>query len=428
MTRSNIDHAPAGSLECTAGAREFSRTWFADLRRQVIEDRLPYVLSNAEMPHEIFDVLGLPVVTGEWWSGVLAAKRQAGRYLAWLNVHGFHEGLGAYNSLGAMSLLADIEDAPWGGLPPPALVCAPHREQSAERVHMLVAERFGVPYAGIEMPASTRFYPRWWEMAARDWEDLYETHRIDVVLEQYRDMVRVAERIAGRRLDVDALRTLMQRVNEQESNFAAARDLIASAPRCPVRISEQMSNTMSAQWHRGSDWSVAHSRRFLHEVQARVRDGIAVHPGERLRLMWVGVGLWQNTAFYSAFEASHGAVFVWSMYLALAVDGYIKHNLRDPLRALAARYLNLGEQAHVAPWAGEWLVHEARRHRVDGAVLLASPTQRHQLAGNVFQKQALEDAGVPVLEIEVDPSDNRDWNEAAMRERVHTFIDQRLTP
>ena len=111
---------------------------------------------------------------------------------------------------------------------------------------------------------------------------------------------------------------------------------------------------------------------------------------------------------------------------SLAADGYIKHNLRDPLRALAARYLNLGEQAHAAPWAGAWMVHEARRHRIDGAVMLASPTQRHQLAGNVFQKQALEEAGIPVLEINVDPNDNRNWNEAEMRALVARFIEERV--
>lgn len=423
LTQAPSSYTP---LAATERARTFSRNWFGELRRRVIDDRVPYVLSNAEMPHEIFDVLGLPVVTGEWWAGVISAKRRAGGYLDWLNRQGFHKGLGAYNSLGVMSLLAEVEDPPWGGLPPPALICAPHREQSAERVNEMVAARLGVPYVGIEMPASTRFYPRWWEMARRDWEDLYETHRIDIVLEQYREMIAVAEGIAGRRLDVDALRERMHQVNLQETRFDEARELIATAPNCPVRLAEQMSNSMTAQWHRGSAWSVEHSRQFRDEVAARVQSGVGVLAEERVRLMWIGVGLWQNTEFYKAFEESHGAVFVWSMYLALAADGYIKHGLRDPLRALAARYLNLGEQAHAAPWAGAWMVHEGRRHRVDGAVMLASPHQRHQLAGNIFQKRELEAAGIPVLEISVDPNDNRGWDEGAMRARVAQFIDERI--
>jgi hypothetical protein len=143
--------------------------------------------------------------------------------------------------------------------------------------------------------------------------------------------------------------------------------------------------------------------------------------------MWAGVGLWQDTGFYGAFEQSHGAVFVWSMYLALAADAYPKYGLDDPVRALAARYLHLGELAHAPPWAGAWMVHEAGRHRVDGAVLLANPTQRHQLAGNVFQREALEAAGIPVLELLADPNDNRSWNREDAQRRVARFIEERLT-
>ena len=53
--------------------------------------------------------------------------------------------------------------------------------------------------------------------------------------------------------------------------------------------------------------------------------------------MWVGAALWHDTEFYTAFESRHGAVFVWSMYLAFGPDGYIRYGLDDPLAALASR-------------------------------------------------------------------------------------------
>ena len=45
---------------------------------------------------------------------------------------------------------------------------------------------------------------------------------------------------------------------------------------------------------------------------------------ERVRLMWIGRGLWFNLGFYQRLAEEHGAVFVWSMYLAIAADGYIR--------------------------------------------------------------------------------------------------------
>lgn len=414
-------------LQCTALAREFSRSWFGDLRRRVIEERQPYVLASAETPHEIFEVLGLPVVTAEWWSGVVSAKRRAGAYLDWMNAHGLHEGLGGYNTLGLVSLMApEVPDAPWGGLPPPALLCTPNRSEAGARAYAMAAGRLNVPCFTIDVPAATRFYPRWWEMARREWDDLYERHRVDIMLEQFRDLIAAAEAIAGRRLDLDALRARLEAVNRQEEAFDAARETIVEAEKCPVSLDEQMSNVMTAQWHRGTGWAVSHAQAFRDEVQARAAAGEAACAGERIRLMWVGNGLWQNTAFYRAFEDSHGAVFVWSMYLAIAADGYIKYGLHDPVRALAARYLNLGEQMHVPPWAGEWVVHEGLRHRVQGAVMLAPPASRTALAGNRFQMLALEKAGIPVLEVTLDPNDNRAWDEARLRGQVARFIEERI--
>ncbi len=52
--------------------------------------------------------------------------------------------------------------------------------------------------------------------------------------------------------------------------------------------------------------------------------GIGVATQERLRLMWIGAGLWHDTAFYQALEERLGAVFVWSMYLPFAGPQYIR--------------------------------------------------------------------------------------------------------
>jgi benzoyl-CoA reductase subunit B len=86
--------------------------------------------------------------------------------------------------------------------------------------------------------------------------------------------------------------------------------MICRAPKTPVRMHEQVSNVMAAQWLRGSDWAIAHARAFRDEVKERVDAGVAASQSERLRLMWVGAGLWHDTDFYTAFEERYGAVFV----------------------------------------------------------------------------------------------------------------------
>ena len=136
--------------------------------------------------------------------------------------------------------------------------------------------------------------------------------------------------------------------------------------------------------------------------------------------MWVGAGLWHDMDFYTAFEAEYGAVFVWSMYLAFGPDGYIRYGLDDPLKALASRTVSMNEQLHNPPWANEWIVDQAKRHRIDAALVLTPLGTRPSATGNRFIELALERAGIPVLPVFADMVDARSWDAAGMRRKVAT--------
>jgi benzoyl-CoA reductase/2-hydroxyglutaryl-CoA dehydratase subunit BcrC/BadD/HgdB len=185
---------------------------------------------------------------------------------------------------------------------------------------------------------------------------------------------------------------------------------------------EQIANVMAAQWVRGSDWAMSHARAFRDEVKSRVAAGTAAVPNERVRLMWVGAGIWHDTDFYTAFEEQFGAVFVWSMYLAFGPDGYIRYGLNDPLRALASRTVSMNEQLHNPPWANEWIVYQAKKHRIDAAMVLTPLGSRPSATGNRFIERALEQAGIPVLPVYADMVDARGWDPAKMREMAAEFL------
>ncbi|RZL29166.1 MAG: 2-hydroxyacyl-CoA dehydratase, partial [Rubrivivax sp.] len=358
-------------LDCTQAAGDKQKTWFAELRREVFEQHRPYAIINADTPHDLFHVMGVPVVTNQWWAAVVAAKRLSQDYLDGMNALGFNESLCRYCSIGLATSKIDLgERAPWGGLPQPALLCARLTCDCMQRVFQQWADLMGAPFFALEAPGSSVLPARWWELSRERWAELCEPERLDLAVAELRELIGVLERISGRAFDEDALRAFLQRVNQQEEYFEEARQLIVDAPKNPVRIGEQIINVMATQWHRGSEWALEHARRFRDEVKARVDAGIAACPGERKRLMWVGAGLWHNTAFYNAFEESHGATFVWSMYLPFGPDWYIRYGLDDPLRALASRVVTMNEVLHNPPYAPSWIVREAERNRIDGAVVL----------------------------------------------------------
>jgi benzoyl-CoA reductase subunit B len=301
-------------LESTVAAAEHQKTWFATLRRDVFDHQKPYAIVQADMPLELFHAMDMPIVSNQWWAAIISAKRLSPVYLDCMNAKGFHDGLCRYCSLGlSATLCADAAPAPWGGLPRPAVLAARLTCDCIQHVFEIWAEAFGTEFIALDAPGATELPPRWWELSRHRWLELSEAHRLDFMVAQFDRLIARLEHITSKTFDLDRLRTLMDGVNRQEEYFEEVRDLICSAPKAPVRMQEQVSNVMATQWLRGSEWAISHARRFRDEVKARVEQGIAACPEERLRLMWVGAGLWHDMDFYTAFEAEYGEVLVGYM-------------------------------------------------------------------------------------------------------------------
>jgi hypothetical protein len=151
------------------------------------------------------------------------------------------------------------------------------------------------------------------------------------------------------------------------------------------------------------------------------------HPAdERLRLMWIGAGLWHDTSFYRLLEERHGAVFVWSMYLPFAGAQYIRELKGRPFEALASRICSMNEVLHLPPWMPEWLVSEAARCGIDAAVMLVPPDNRLSQSGTLLTRDALASAGVPVLMLSADMVDSKDWDRDAAVARVEAFLKEEV--
>jgi len=410
-------------LASTQEMGAYQKAWFQRLRQRIAAGE-PYVIANADTPHEIFHVMDIPLVTAQWWSAVCAAKQLAPRYMNLLNSLGYNKDACAYCSLPLASVLdRDQEKAPWGGLPKPVALVARLNCDSLQKIFHIWSQKTGVPFYPLENPGSTVLYPRWWEKSRYEWESLYESHRLDLIVEEYKGLIRFLEIETGKHFNHSEFLRQMHRINAQEEFFDKARKLIAETRPCPIGITDQIPNTMIPQWHRGSEWALAQAEKFYLEVKNRVEAGHSVFAGEKIRLMWIGAGLWFNTSFYNAFEEAYGAVFVWSMYLPFASDGYIRYHLDDPLRALASRIASMNEHLHMPTWTNEWIVNEARNNQIDAALMLMPKSCRHSVTGAHFTRKALEDAGVPTLEIWSDMVDARNWDDEAMKDRVAAFLD-----
>ena len=410
-------------LACTSEATAFQKAYGRELKQRVVENGEHFVLAQADTPHEIFHAMDIPLVSNQWWSAYISAKQLSTRYFDAMLERGYPENSCKYCSLGlACTLANDPASAPWGGLPRPALLVARLTCDCIQQVFSQWAQALDTEFFALEAPAWENKDAFWFEHARTDWVNVYDPDRIALMVAEIKELIAVIERRTGKRFDMDAFTRLMEKINEQESYIEEAARLVGEARPCPVSIADQMPNTMIPQWHRGSDWAVAHAKKFRDEVAARVEQGIGVAANERLRLMWIGAGVWHDPGFYQALEEKLGAVFVWSMYMPFAGPQYIRELHDKPLEALASRICSMNEVLHLPPWMNNWMVSEAQRCGIDAAVMLVPPENRLSQSGTKITAWSLEDAGVPVLRLDADMVDARRWDHDVMVDTVENFM------
>ncbi len=410
----------AARLASAVAATRHQKEWFARITERARSGE-PLAFVNADAPHEILRALDIPYVVTQWWSSIIAAKQAGPAAMERLVARGLPDFSLQYDAmpLGEQDLPA--EQRPWGGLPAPDFAIAERSGDVTQKIFEQWGERPGTETFMLSRTGADPVPDRWWELVPREWETAFGTDRLDLLQAELEELVAWLEERTGRRFDSGRLHEIMVLGNEQAEWNRRTRDLIANARPTPVMVNDTMPAVMVPQWHRGTQWAVDAARSLYEDVAARVDSGHAVCAGERRRLMWIGRGLWSDLDMYQRFHDEFGAVFVWSMYLAIAADGYPRYG-DDPLRALAARFVGFTDQLYVPPWSSDWYVKEALGHDVDGVVhLVADDTP-----GSGFITEALEHEGIPVLEIRANNADARSVRAARIPERIAEFLRARV--
>lgn len=407
-------------LEAAVRATRHQKQWFAQTAERAQAGQ-PIALLNADAPHEVLRAMDIPYVVNQWWASIISAKRLGPASLEHLRQQGLPDFSQQYDAipLGAQDLPED--QRAWGGLPEPRFAIAERSGDVTQKIFELWGQRPGTETFLLSRTGADPVPPAWWEKVPRDWEQAFGAARLDLLQAEIEELIGWLSERTGRAFDRDRLAEIMALGNEQAEWNRRTRDLIATARPTPVMVNDTMPAVMVPQWHRGTQWAVDTARTLYEEVAQRVEAQVAVCPNEQRRLMWVGRGLWSDLDMYRRFHEDFGAVFVWSMYLAIAADGYPRYG-DDPVRALAARFVGFTDQLYVPPWSAQWYVKEALAHGVDGVVhLVADDTP-----GAGFISEALEAEGIPVLEIRANNADSRSSGSARIPERIAEFLRERV--
>lgn len=406
-----------GRLKSARAALAYQKDWFGKLQARVASGER-FAVVNADTPHEILRAFDIPYVVNQWWGSIAASLDGAQRYLALVDAHGYPRDSEQYNAIALGSAWdTEPETAPWGGLPKPFLVMSEMTGDAAGKVFDVWGHEDGVTFFAFENAASNDADPHWWDDLSTNWEHHMGSDRIDLLHSEMQELILWLEEQTGQTFDWQKFNRIMELGNEQAEWNRKTRDLIAQSRPCPISVNDSIPAVMVPQWHRGTEWARDAAMALYEDVRSRVDAGTSLASTEQARLMWIGRGLWFDLGFYRHFEEEFGAVFVWSMYLAIAADGYARYGT-DTMRALASRFVGFNEHLYIAPMSAEWYVNEARRHGIDGVVHLVSDDPR----GNWATTRAMEAAGIPVIEVHADNADASNYDIDEFRGRVAEWL------
>lgn len=426
------DKRPIKRLEAAKRSGAHIKEDFQSLGPRVAAGE-PMILTGAMSPIEVFRAMDIPYVIRPWWMGVVNAKQMGGKMYGYLKDAGYRDDICSYCSMDfACAHDPHPEEGPWGGLPKPTIYIGGSDGigcSSCMKLDELIADKFGAKLFSIHQYKQVNFNEpdNWWEKEEKHWDELLSKERLDHYENEIRLLVEFLERETGRMLNKNKLIKILNNVNTQEYYNKQVRDLIARTKPSPAVISDTINAVQQAQWLRGTDWAVEHSRMFYEEVKNLVDQGIGAVPNEQVRLMWIGRGLWHSMLFYQHFEEKYGAAFIWTMYLGLGADGYPRHYVEEnPFRNIAARIALIEEFLHNPKYAVQWYVNQAVTNQIDGVVYLVPENcmANGDLAYNIIHE--LEAAGVPVCVLRSDPADAKQWSEKEMVAEVEKLIEERI--
>jgi benzoyl-CoA reductase subunit B len=369
-------------LTSVDAVREYQRNWIAEARRSA-EAGEPFVICNSDEFEEILHVMGIPVLVINYWNNVVVRDGKAPVLTETLRARGYEP---SFFALGLASAI-DPSNAPWGGLPRPALILGSARSETDLRVTELWAQQAGCPCYALDFGFTAPFrqlMPLDWRRRLRSgWAGLVDPGRLELRIAENRALVGYLEQLTGRTFDAAAFERSMTTLNEQMDTWTRVRDLIASSSPCPVSLRDQLA-IYQVMWHRGTARASDFLNAYEQEVRARVHAGQGAYEGERVRLLYWGD---REPAFHRYLQ-SKGAVFAGCLYSTTPQCYARDFAPGEAFRALAARHLLLFERSP------DWPVEEAIRHNCAGVIGVEPPS-----AVPSGVARACDDAGLPYLAV-----------------------------
>ncbi len=361
-------------------------------------------------PAELLHALGFNVYFPENHGAMLGATRMATDLIPAANARGFSPDICSYLTSDIGSFIkgeTPLQKMKMEGVPKAdVLVFNTNQCRDVKDWFQWYAREWDVPCLGIHTPRSIGDMDR---------------SIIDDVARQTEALVEPLEEVAGRKLDVDRLREVIDLSRQCTLLWKAVLETAANVP-SPVTFFDGTTLMGPAVVLRGRQDAVDYYKVLLAELDDRVSNRVAAVEGERFRIYWDGMPIWGKLRPLSEQFLALRTCAVASTYC----NSWIFEALdpADPFASMAVAYSSIficrSEDQKEA-----YIERMAEKFKIDGILYHDAKTCPNNSNSRYGMPQRLEaKLGKPFLVVNGDLNDLRLYSEEQTRTNIEAFVEQ----
>ncbi|RME30363.1 MAG: 2-hydroxyacyl-CoA dehydratase [Deltaproteobacteria bacterium] len=263
----------------------------------------------------------------------------------------------------------------------------------------ILAMHFGKPFHVLQIPSGS------------------DEDAVERLARRLEDSVEFISSVTGQRPTPEKIAQAIEASNRARALWKEVNELAAAVP-TPQRPRDLINFGIVMNLFLGTEAAVEVARTYRDEFAKRVERGEGGHPAERVRLMW----LQNRIQFRSGLDEA-----LAQMGAAVVLDE-LNHVFWDdidpnrPYHGLARRMLSL-PLCQSAQERARTLVELAKLYRVQGAINPCHWGCRQGSGSRGIIQKFLREAGIPVINLEVDCVDERNFSEGQLRTRLEAFCE-----
>lgn len=284
---------------------------------------------------------------------------------------------------------------------PDFLICTSLYCDASAKAFYSLSRKYNKPYFFIDVPYNYNL-----------------KYAMGYVASQLESIMKNLAKIMGTNIDYNKLSESIQNANEARNYFEAVLKLRQRIP-SPMLGGEAIDYAVMLSHIWGSKEAAALYKMLYNELKTRVDNNKGALDEERYRIIWRQLRPYYTDEIFKYLELEHKAIIVFEEANYLHWE---EMDPKDPFISLAKKLLSNPPLGPFQRWL-EASIQCVKDYKIDGIIEFAQWGCRHLNSGTQILKERLRDMDIPILVLDGDCIDRRNYSGGQVKTRIDAFLE-----